>query len=268
MKIRCKNCFKTLRPNEEYCTYCGEHSNEVAELMKKGVADIDSSTKLKLALVLYLALAFVGTGIFMVVFTLIYRKLGTSTWDFNVSANSIMITSIVLLLVLCITYSKELKSMIFNGTIYQLGGSLLIGAIMIAGMFLLSKITTFTKIVPSYMTDYINGGDRLLVENNGIFSIILMYISMVAVIICEEIVFRRRLIDALDDDTLLNEKLILVLGAVFATILDFMWIMSLETLLMSLVLNFVMTLIYMNTNRSIGINIILRVILVTLVFMF
>ena len=268
MKIRCKNCFKTLRNNEEYCTYCGEHSEEVEALMKKGTADIDSTTKLKLALVLYLALGFVGTGIFMIVFTLVYRKVGTDTWDFNVNANSLLITSLVLLFVLLLTYGKELKSMIFNGNIYQLASSMLIGAIMVVAIFFLSKITSFTKVVPDYMTDYINGGDRYNQENNGLFSIVCMYVSMFSVIIVEEIVFRRRLIDALDDDTLLNDKLVLIISALFATFLDFIWVMSVETLLMSFAINIVMSLIYMNTNRSIGVNVLLRVILITLVFLF
>ena len=268
MKIRCKNCFKTLRPNEEYCTYCGEHSEEVEALMKKGIADIDSTTKLKLALVLYTALGFVGTGIFMIVFTLIYRRVGTDNWDFNVNANSLLITSLVLLFVLILTYGKELKSMIFNGNIYQLLGSFMIGTIAIVAIYFLSKITSFTKVIPNYMTDFINGGDRYNQENNGIFSIACMYISMVAVSVVEEIVCRRRLVDALDDDTLLNDKLILVIATLFATFLDFIWVMSVETLLMSLVVNAVMTLIYMNTNRSIGVNVLLRVILITLVFLF
>lgn len=268
MKIRCKNCFKTLRPNEEYCTYCGERSEEVAQLMKKGVSDIDSTTKLKLALVLYGILGFVGTGIFIVVFSLLYKKVGTSTMDFNVNANSLLVTSLVLLFVLLITYSKELKSMMFNGNIYMFGSTLLVGGISIVAIFLLSKISSFTKVVPSYMTEYINGGDRYLQENNGLFSIACMYISMIAVVVVEEIVFRRRLVDALDDDTLLSERWVLVIAALFSTFLDFIWVMSIETLFMSFIINLIMTLIYMNTNRSIGVNILLRIILVTLVFLF
>lgn len=268
MKIRCKNCFKVLQPNEEYCTHCGEHSEEMAKVMHEKNHELDSMAKFKLAMILFLSVAFLGTGVFTVTFTLIFTKTTNYNWEWIKtisSANSIFITSASLLLVLIIIYNKELKKMIFNGNLQQLIGSIIVGVLVCAIIIVMSKLTSFTKIVPSYMTDYLDGNERFLPNGGGI-SVWRLFFSMVFVSICEEVILRKRLIDMLDDETLLGEKAIIVVATLLGTFLDFIWIMSLETIIMMLVLNMTLSVIYMNTNRSIGLNIILRIILITIIF--
>lgn len=36
MKIRCKNCYRVLDRNEEYCKACGEHSEQMKKAMETG----------------------------------------------------------------------------------------------------------------------------------------------------------------------------------------------------------------------------------------
>lgn len=268
MKIRCTNCFKVLKPNENYCTHCGTYSEEMTKVMKEKSTELDSMAKFKLAMILFLSVAFLGTGIFTVTITLIYNKTTEYQWSWIktvASANSLLITSAALLLVILVLYHKEIKKSLFNGNLYQLLGAIVIGAFVIAIMIMMSKITSITKVIPSYMTDYLVGSERYLPNGGGI-NIWGLYLSMIFIAICEEIILRKRIIDMLDDETLLGEKSIIVCATLLITFLDFLWTMSLETVIMMLVLNVVLNAIYMYTNRSTCLNILLRIILVTLIF--
>ena len=75
-------------------------------------------------------------------------------------------------------------------------------------------------------------------------------------------VFRKYLIDAFDDGTLLSDFWIIIISSLIATLGDFMWTMGVETIICSAILNLSMSAIYMYTNRSLGINILLRFLLV------
>lgn len=268
MKIRCTNCFKVLKPNEDYCTHCGTYSEEMARVMKEKPTELDSMAKFKLAMILFLSVAFLGTGIFTVTITLIYNKTTEYSWNWIktvASANSLLITSAALLIVSLILYHKEIKKSLFNGNMNQLLGSLVVGGFVIAILVLMSKLTSVTKVIPSYMTDYLVGSERFLPNGGGI-NVWGLYFSMIFIAICEEIILRKRIIDMFDDETLLGEKMIILFSTLLISFLDFLWVMSLETVLMTIVLNAVLNAIYMYTNRSTCLNIIFRIILVTLIF--
>ncbi len=265
MKFRCKNCFKVLNKNEEYCTSCGEHSEEVAAYMAESKHELDSIAKLKLSLIMYLAIAFLGTGVLMITFAVIQNK-NSSTYDMNACKGiSFLISSIVLFIVMIAVNFKELKLMLFNGTTKQLGAALLVGILVMGIIGVLHYLSVNTRVIPNYMVDFLNGTIIFEVDGNWMSSTTLL-ISLLFSIVVEEIVFRKRLIDALDDETLLGDTAIVIISAIIATILDFMWLMSTETIITMFILNMAMNGIYMNTNRSIGINIILRVILICIIF--
>ena len=76
-----------------------------------------------------------------------------------------------------------------------------------------------------------------------------------------EVLCRKRLVDALDE-TLLGEKTIFIITILVTTALETLWIMSLDVVIPLLILNIVLTGIYMYTNRNIFINIVLRVLLI------
>ena len=68
MRIRCKNCYRVLNNNEEWCTRCGAHSDEVAELIAKGIEPLDEMSVAKTNILLYLLIAFLINGILSVLF--------------------------------------------------------------------------------------------------------------------------------------------------------------------------------------------------------
>lgn len=268
MKIRCSNCYKVLKMNEEYCTHCGTHSPKMHDLMKYGTDEIDSAAEFKFSILWYLAIGFIGTGIFTIALALVYNNFTSYSWDWILQIskyNSLLVTSLVMLLIILISYRKELKSMLFNGTVKEFLGALLIGVITIVALFLLSKLTSFTCVIPKFVTSYLNDGERYIAGGGGV-TVIGIFVSFFAMIIVEEIIIRRRLIDYLDDDTLFSDTTVVIVSALSGTLMHFLWVMTVETLIMTFVLNIVMSIIYINTNRSIGVNVILRVILLVLLF--
>ena len=268
MKIRCNNCYKVLKKNEEYCTHCGTHSEKMHDLMVYGTTEIDSASEFKSSILWYLALGFLGTGVFTIALALVYNNFSSYSWEWILQIskyNSLLVTSIILLIVMLVSYRKELSTMLFNGTKSEFLASLLIGAITMVALFIFSKLTTFTRVIPEFVTSYLEGGERYIADGGGI-TVSGLFVSFFAMIIVEEIIIRRRLVDYLDDDTLLGDYSVIFVSALAGTLMHFLWVMQVETLIMTFILNLVMSYIYINTNRSIGINVILRVILLTLLF--
>lgn len=268
MKIRCNNCYKVLKKNEEYCTHCGTHSEKMHDLMVYGTTEIDSAQEFKSSILWYLAIGFLGTGIFTIALALVYNNFSSYAWDWILQIskyNSLLVTSIILLIIMLLSYRKELGSMLFNGNKKEFLGALLIGVITVVSLFIFSKLTTFTRVIPEFITSYLEGGERYITGGGGI-SVFGLFISFFAMVIVEEIIIRRRLIDYLDDDTLFGDTAIVIVSALAGTLMHFLWVMTVETLIMTFILNIVMSVIYINTNRSIGVNVILRVILLVLLF--
>ena len=131
--------------------------------------------------------------------------------------------------------------MFFNGTKKQLLLAIIIGIISIAILVLVHNLSGYTRVIPNYISDYVDGKIVITTDILGVSSPFVV-ISLILSIISQEIVFRRRFIDALDEDTLLGDRSIILLGALVGTALDFIWIMSPETLLMTFVLNGLMRL--------------------------
>ena len=75
MKIRCKNCYRILNPNEEYCTSCGEYSEKMHKAMVTGDYGPDPVAKFKISFGIYAIAGFILCGIFQVIFALIENKM-------------------------------------------------------------------------------------------------------------------------------------------------------------------------------------------------
>lgn len=265
MKIRCTKCYKVLKKNEEYCTHCGTHSDEVMNYMAQDKHELDSLAKFKLALIIFLAVAFVGTGVLMVSFAIIQNK-NYGTYDMNTcKAISFFITSIVLFIVLILTNFKDLKTMIYNGNGNQLLGSFLIACLTIAILVILNYLSLNTRMISNYVIDFINDNIYFSVEGTWMTTTTL-FIALVLGVFSEEIVFRKRLIDMLDDETLWSDIVIVIVSALLTTFLDFLWVMSTETVLCMFILNLVCSGIYIYTNRSLSVNIIMRILIICLIF--
>jgi membrane protease YdiL (CAAX protease family) len=257
MKYRCKNCYKVLGPQEEYCTFCGEHSAEVEESMKTGNYDMSSTYKVKLALWLYAFLCIILNGVAMIIFAVV--KNTTATGAFG-EINSLFASGMVSVMVLPIVFHKDLPKMFFNGSKKQYLQFGLLGLLTIVLILLLSYLFSWSSFLPKYAMDFLQSGDAIKgVDGVYLVSVIL---SFCTIGIVEEMVFRHYLIDALDEGTLFSDLTILFVSTAIAVFGDFMWTMSFETLLTNIILNLSMSTIYMYTNRSLGVNIILRILLV------
>ena len=262
MKIRCKNCYRVLEPQEEYCKNCGTHSIEIQKAMQTGDYGGGPVYRLKMGLILFLIIAFIGSGIFTIIF-------GTFTSDatesvFNKS-NSLLVTSIICTAVLYIVNYKSLKDFFWNGNWKQLFGLISISVIFLVMTFFLPKISSITKVLPNFITSYLHSGTaRWFSGKNTNVSFVLL--SLILVIIVEEFLFRRLLIDVLDEHTMLGDLMIVLITTLISTVLDFAWMMAPETIIVSLVLNMVCSGFYMYSNRSLIISIIFRILVVVIQF--
>lgn len=248
MKIRCKNCYRVLNENEDYCTSCGEYSQEMAEYMRTGVRKVSLGDKLKTALIFFAFIAFVGTGAITI---------GLSVVDGSVSDNAIfnvmgkLVTSMALIVGLTIVFRKDLKGLFFNGNAFQTIGGIVIGLVATAILVIVSSFFDFAKIIPENLLLYVPT-NKLSFEFFGLLFV------MILVSIVEEYIFRHRLINYFDEETMLNDFWTVMLATLISTILSFAWFMSVEILLMTFIINLIMSLLYINTNRSLGVNILVR----------
>lgn len=261
MKIRCKKCFHVLKPQEEYCTSCGEHSSEIEQLMKTGYVEVSEKDKLKTALFVYLFSAIIGNGIYMIILGIIQKEAINTYVDLFCQSHSLLISSIITLAIYLILYRKELKDMVLTGTGKQLASASIIGVLLIATCILFSLLSEATRVLPLNITTYLSSGAATLFGegDTNVFKILISYIFVAVV---QEIVFRRRVIDALDNETLWGETAILIGSALLGTFLDLMWNMSLNIIIVSLIMNLTLSGIYMYTNRNVGITILIRILLI------
>lgn len=260
MKIRCKNCYRVLNPNEEYCTACGEHSAAMQKAMITGDFGPDTAGKLKISLAIYAIAGFIVCGILQVIFALLQNKEISKYTDAFCEANSIFYSGILTFVLMLVFSMKDLKKTPLNKPMSNYIIALLIGIITIAIIVLLSKILTFTQVFPNYIVSYLSSGNAKFfdIKNECIFKIALGFIF---VAISVEVLCRKRLIDALDE-TLLGEKAIYAISTIVTTLLETFWIMSLDVVIPLLIFNIVLNGIYMYTDRNIFINIVLRVLLI------
>ncbi len=263
MKIRCKNCYRVLDRNEEYCKSCGEHSEQMKKAMETGNFGGGPLDRFKIGALLFLILAFFGNGIVMISLAVITKD---SSQDLYKSTYALLFSSVLALGATIIVHYKDLIDFIWNGNKGQFVRCLFIGSMMVAIVSLLSMLTKYTRVIPNLYTDYLHSGYARFFsgkDSNALF----ILIALICVALVEEIVFRRLMIDAIDDSTMLSDTMVILVGGIVGTIADFAWVMATETIVASLIINLVMTGIYVNSNRSLGLNVLLRVLIIVIQFL-
>ena len=284
MKIRCRSCYRVLNNDEEYCTRCGAHSDEVKELMDSGITPIDEVAVCKQSIISYLLIAFLLNGILNVLFGVIfdtihkgynYGEVGTDlplAVTYFSAANSLLITSLVILFVGFMFNHKDLLPFLkINGRKNFIVYTSIVTVIMV-GFAFLTKYTNLT-FLPIYFRDYLiePTADMKLVGSLDLFKIIII---LVCYSLVEEVIFRKALINGFDQGTLLRDSSIIILQTLIATILssacflllqktsfaDYLW-----TLGGNLIFQLVMGLNYYLNKRSITSNLIVRLLFIVLV---
>lgn len=251
MKIRCKNCYRVLNENEDYCTSCGEYSQEMAEYMKTGVRKVSYGDKLKTALIFFAFVAFLGTGVFSIGASLIQGEVGTNS-AYDVLGK--LITSMGLIVSLSIIFRNELKDIFFRGNAFQTIGGIFLGILASLSIILISTLSKYTRVIPDSLLGFIP-------SDNSLFEFFALLFVLTLVSICEEFIYRHRLVTYFDEETMLGDVWTIILSVLISTLLSFSWFMSLEIMVMTIVINTLMTVLYIKTNRSLGINILIRVLL-------
>lgn len=262
MKIRCNNCYRVLNQNEEYCTSCGEYSPKMHNAMITGNYGPDNSAKFKLAFGVFGIAGFIICGVLQVIFAVIQtRELEFTTQEFC-QTNSLFYSGLLALIIMLIVFRKDLKEFIKLEK-KNLLFSIIIGILVITIVILLSKLFTFTQIFPNFIVEYLSNNPVFLDLKNE--CIIKIAVGSVTMGITLEFV-RKYLIDAFDD-TMLSDKSILIFSTIIMTICEVAWIMSLDVAIVVLIINITFNLLYMQTNRSIILNISLRTLLYIITFL-
>ena len=284
MKIRCRSCYRVLNNDEEYCTRCGAHSDEVKELMDSGITPIDEVLVAKQSILMYLLVAFLLNGILNVLFGIIFNTIhegynyGEVGMDLPLAvtyfsaANSLLITSLVIIFVAFMFNYKDLMPFIKINDKKRFAITTVVGSLIMVGITFITKYTDLT-FLPIYIRDFLISPtiDMKLEGSLNLFKIIVI---LICYSFCEEVIFRKAIINGFDEGTLLRDSSIIILQTLISTILsslcflllqktsftDYMW-----TIGGNFIFHFLMGLNYYFNKRSITSNLIIRLIFIVLV---
>lgn len=262
MKIRCDNCYRVLDRNEEYCKSCGAHSERMKQAMETGNYGGTIVERFKITMLIFFILGFLGNGLLMIGIAMIRKD---SSTDLYKSTYSLLVSAAVCAAA-TVVVNKDLISFKWNGTKQQFLQCMLIGLFTLIVVSLFSYLTRFTRVIPNIFTDYLHSGSaRWFTGRDSNASLIML--ALVLVMLTVEVVFRRLLIDVLDDSTMLSDPMVILVSGLLGAIAEFALLMSIEIIITSLIINFVMAWIYINSNRSIILNILIRLVIIIIQFM-
>lgn len=284
MKIRCRSCYRVLNNDEEYCTRCGAHSDEIKELVDSGITPIDEVAVAKQSILSYLFIAFLLNGILNVLFGVIfdtihkgynYGEVGSElplAVTYFSASNSLLITSLIIVVVSFLFNYKDLLPFlkINNKKIFLFCTSII--SLLMVGFSFITKYTDLT-FLPIYIRDYLiePTQDMKLVGSFNLFKIIVILVCYAFV---EEVIFRKAIINGFDQGTLLRDSTIIIIQALIGTILSSVCFLLLQktsfgnymwTLGGSFIFQLIMGLNYYFNKRSIASNLIIRLIFIILV---
>ena len=283
MRIRCKNCYRVLNNDEEWCTRCGTHSDEVAELMKSGIEPINEVHIMKSSLLLYLLIAFLVNGLLNVIFGVIFNAMYDNYYYGEVGSNlpnaivyfsainSLMVTSIIMAIVAYFVNLKDFNTFLKIKDQKRLLISLIIGLFVSAGLVVLARFTDLS-IIPIYFRDFLleKTPDMTLTGSMNLFKIIVV---LVFYGVAEEIIFRKAIIGGMDEATLLPDWQIVILQGLIATVLSALCFLILARLSLvnyllclaaSLIFNTTMGFCYYYNKKSLVVNLIIRMAIIIL----
>ncbi|MBQ8293700.1 MAG: hypothetical protein IJX78_07875 [Bacilli bacterium] len=281
MKIRCNNCYRVLNNNEEYCTKCGTHSEEIQRIMETGEIPVDETGLFKLHIYLYLGIAFLLNGGLFVLYGVFFDKLKPGEYGeigdpmpkditYFSSINALLITSLIMFLLILLINAKNIFVDYKITEKKRAFISAIIMSIIGVGLIFLTKETPIS-VIPLYMKEYIQGtiADADLFMNSiSMWKIILILMTYSVV---QEYVFRKHLFGAIDESTLLSTPATFILMTIVGAVLDIACFSLFSSgTVISLIYIFIGSLIYqgvLNLNyfynkQSMLSNIVFRILLI------
>lgn len=283
MKIRCQSCYRVLNNDEEWCTRCGAHSDEVEKLMKSGIEPIEEDEIGKRSVLFYFLIAFVVTGLVDVLFGVIFNNVHTG-FDYGAvgqdlpvaiayfsAINALVITGIIMAGVAFLINAKDFKDYFRFTFEKRTIISLLIGIGVVAVIVLLHKFTPIS-VIPYFFKDYLVN-PTVDMQLEGSLSIIKILIVLLSYAFVEEVIFRKAVINWFDQTTILADGWIVVLQALIGTALSSIAILLLVNISFidaiicissNLVFQAILGINYFYTKRNITENLLLRLLLIIL----
>lgn len=284
MKIRCKNCYRVLNLDEEYCTRCGEHSEEIAYILKNGIVPYNPVKQFKKMLFLYLGIAFLLNAVFGIVMALVYVAKNTNielgetgtvlptAMKLFTSLNSLLISGLILFVIILILEWQKIKTEIREVDSKSFIISLVWGLLLICVFTFITKVTDISFIPPLFKEYILNPNKAFLsVEQFGLFKIVPVMIMYAFI---EEYIFRKSLYEALDDATLMKSTQMMVIGTFSGVLLDFLWFGFFNSgsftnilliLFSSFIIQYTMSIFYFVNKKNIVFNVIFRIVLYLLI---
>lgn len=283
MKIRCRNCYKVLNNDEEWCTRCGAHSEEVEEIMASGEVPVDEAEIGKKSVIMYLLFAFVVSGFLNVLFGVVFnsvhsgfdlgdvgQSLPIALTSFS-SINSLLIVSILLAPIAFLTNQRDFKEY-FKISFDQKALKNVILGIFISFVFvLLIKYTNINCVAPFLKDFLMNHPQEMLIT--GSVSTFKIFVILILFVFIEEFIFRKAVINWLDQTTLLPDGLIIDIQSILSTALQVLCYLLLARTSIENYLYFIITNLCINAllgvnyyyhNRNIFFNLVIRVVFVIL----
>ena len=238
---------------------------------------------MKTSLLLYLLIAFLVNGLLNVIFGVVFNAMYDNYYYGEVGSNlpnaivyfsavnSLLVTSIIMAIVAYFVNNKEFDKQISFKNKKRFLISLGCGLVVVSGLIVLARFTNATMI-PIYFRDFLlsKTPDMTLTGSMNLFKIIVILLCYG---IAEELIFRKAIIGGLDEATLLPDWQIVVLQGFLATILSALCFLILARLtlvnylwclLSSLVFNTLMGFCYYYNQKSLLVNLILRVVIIIL----
>ncbi len=280
MKIRCKNCYRVLNNDEEWCTRCGAHSDEVASYLRTGTVPVDEAAICKRSFLMYFLFAFLLNGILDILFGMVFNasndtylgEVGQSlpyAITYYSSINALLITSIITFTLMVIVNYQDLKKYLTVVFDKRTIISLSVGFAVIIGLVFLFKYTPLT-ITPEYFKQFLINptADMKISGSVNLFKIVFVLLFYG---LTEELVFRKAFINYLDQTTLLKDITIMILSSLVSTgmmitcyllLVKASFVNYLFFIGTNLIVNFLLSLNYFINRRSLFTNLVLRVVFI------
>lgn len=281
MKIRCNNCYRVLNNNEEYCTKCGTHSEEIKRIMETGEVPVDETGLFKLHIYLYLGIAFLINGALFVLYGVFFDRMNPGEYGeigeampkditYFSSINALLITSLIMFVLVLLLNAKNI---FVDFKITNKLRALISSVVMIAlstGLIFLTKETSIS-VIPIYMKEYIMGSisDADLFANSiSMWKIIVILFGYSVV---QEYVFRKHLSAAIDESTLLDLPATIIIMTIVGAILDIIcfsvfssgtFASVIYVFIGSLIYQGILNLNYFYNKQSLLINVVMRLVLI------
>ena len=281
MRIRCRNCYRLLNNDEEWCTRCGAHSAEIEEILKSGVVPVDEKSISNKSLLFYLLIAFIINGILSVIFGVVFNAMHQdiylgdettllpTTITYFSSINSLLVSSIICLGVELVVNVKDLKTYLKFTLNKKTIITLIVGVMLTIGLVFLFKYTPLT-ITPTYFKEYLMNPTNEMKEI-GTISVFKIISILILYMLVEELVFRKAFINFLDQTTVMSDATIIILQSIVSTVFMVLcYLLLVKTTLINyvffiianLVVNALLGISYFVNDRSIVSNIIFRLLFI------